>query len=140
MKVSYLLVALFGMLAFEASAQSECANYKKEGSLFSGRRFTNWDIVPVSPDVAMKRIKIEAVGSGLILKAEDKDAGLLVFEQHLSGGTGQITMPSNVVVTPEGKAASKVAVTRTVPSGYATGEGYQRESLCFLINAAYGKK
>ena len=135
---AYLLVALLGMVAFEASAEAQCANYQKEGSYFSGRRFTNWEVLPVSVSDAMKRIKIEAVGAGLTLKTEDKEAGLLVFEQHASGTKGQVTLPTNVVVTPEGNNAVKVAVTRTTPSGYMTSDAYQRQFLCAVIDAARG--
>jgi len=135
----YLVVAVLGLLAFDASAKSECPNYKQEGSYFAGRKFTNWDVVPVSADVAYKRIKVEGVSSGLTLKSEDKEAGLLMFEQNASGSNGQVTLPWNVVITPQGATSSKVMVTKLTPGGYATGENFQRESTCAVINSATGE-
>jgi hypothetical protein len=136
----YLIVAVLGMLAFDASAKSDCPNYQVEGSYLAGRRFSNWDVVPVSAEEAYKRIKIEAVTSGLSVKSEDKESGLLMFEQTVSGGKGsQINLPWNVVITPEGKTSSKVKIVKTTPSGYMTGEKFQRESMCAVINAATGE-
>ena len=140
MRKMYLIVAVLGMLAFDVSAKSECPNYQVEGSYLAGRRFSNWDVVPVSAEEAYKRIKIEAVTSGLSVKSEDKESGLLMFEQTVSGGKGsQINLPWNVVITPEGKTSSKVKIVKTTPSGYMTGEKFQRESMCAVINAATGE-
>jgi hypothetical protein len=135
----YLIVAVLGMLAFDASAKSACPNYKQEGSYLAGRTFSNWDVVPVSAEVAFKRIKIEAVKSGLTLKSEDKESGLLMFEQNAQGSKGQVTLPWNVVISPESATSSKVEVTKLTPSGYMTGEKFQRESTCAVINAATGE-
>ncbi len=140
MRKMYLVVAALGMLAFDVSAKSECPNYEVEGSYLAGRRFSNWDIVPVSADVAFKRIKVEGVSSGLTIKSEDKEAGLLMFEQSVSNGSrGQVTLPWNVVITPEGKSSAKVKVIKTTPAGYMTGEKFQKESMCAVINSATGE-
>ncbi len=140
MKKMYLVVATLGMLAFDVSAKSECPNYQVEGSYLAGRRFSNWDIVPVAADVAFKRIKIEGVSSGLTLVNEDKESGLLMFQQSVSGGKrGEITLPWNVVISPEGKTSSKVKITKNTPAGYMTGEKFQKDSMCAVINSATGE-
>ena len=41
MRISYVMVAAVGLLAFDASAQKACeTNYTKTGSFFAGRTFT----------------------------------------------------------------------------------------------------
>ncbi|MFI8719107.1 hypothetical protein ACIGHF_14660 [Stenotrophomonas sp. NPDC077464] len=135
----YLIAATLGLLVFNASAKSDCPNYKQVGSYFAGRTFTSWDVVPVSAEVAYKRIKIEGVKSGLTLRSEDKESGLLMFEQNTQGSKGQVTLPWNVAITPQGANASKVEVTKLTPGGYMTGEKFQRESTCAVINAATGE-
>lgn len=132
-----LMVAVLGLLAFEASAQKACeTNYVQEGSFFAGRKFTNWDVVPVSAEQAFKRIKIEGVKSGLTLKSEDKDSGLLMFEQNARGDKGQVTLPWNILIEPQGKTSAKVTVTKLTPGGYNTSEKFQRASTCGVIEAA----
>lgn len=140
MRMSYLMVAALALLAFDASAQKACeTNYVQEGSFFAGRKFTTWEVVPVAPAQAFKRIKIEGVKAGLTLKTSDEESGLLVFEQNAQGSKGQVTLPWNVLIEPEGKTSSKITVTKLTPGGFNTSEKFQRESTCGVIEAASTK-
>lgn len=147
MRKMYLVAAVLGMLAFDASAQDasaesakvqkECeANYVQEGSFFAGRKFTNWGVVPVSAETALKRIKRESVKAGLTFKSEDKDIGMLQFEQQTKGDKGMVTLPWNIMVEPQGKNSSKVSVTKLTPPTHNTSEKFQRASTCGVIEAA----
>ncbi|WP_313442417.1 hypothetical protein [Stenotrophomonas sp.] len=141
MRISYLMVAALGLLAFDASAQKACeTNYTKSGSFFAGRTFTTWDVVPtVAPADALKRIQIEGVKSGLKVATVDKDLGMLTFEQNTQLNGGQITLPWNVLIEAEGKG-SKITVTKMTPPSYATGEDFQKKSMCGVIEAATAGK
>jgi hypothetical protein len=144
----FLMVAALGLLAFDVSAQDDAgakdasvqkaceANYAQEGSFFAGRKFTNWGVVPVSADVALKRIKREGVKAGLTFKAEDKDIGMLQFEQQTKGDKGMVTLPWNIMVEAQGKNSSKVSITKLYPPTHATSEKFQRDSTCGVIQAA----
>ncbi|WP_235649144.1 MULTISPECIES: hypothetical protein [Stenotrophomonas] len=140
MRISYVMVAALGLLAFDASAQKACeTNYTKAGSFFAGRTFTTWDVVPnVTPADALKRIQIEGVKSGLKVASVDKDLGMLTLEQNVQFNGGQTTLPWNVLVEAEGKG-SKITVTKTTPATYATGEDFQKKSMCGVIEAAAPK-
>ena len=140
MRISYVMVAALGLLAFDASAQKACeTNYTKTGSFFAGRTFTTWDVVPnVTPADALKRIQIEGVKSGLKVASVDKDLGMLTLEQNVQFNGGQTTLPWNVLVEAEGKG-SKITVTKTTPATYATGEDFQKKSMCAVIEAAAPK-
>ncbi|OBU64621.1 hypothetical protein A9K58_17075 [Stenotrophomonas maltophilia] len=131
------MVAALGLLAFEASAEKACeTNYSKNGSFFSGRTFTTWDVVPnVAPADALKRIQIEGVKSGLTVASVDKDLGMLSFTQNTQLNGGQVTLPWNVMIEGEGKG-SKITVTKMTPPSYATSEDFQKKSMCGVIEAA----
>ena len=140
MRKMYLVAAVLGMLAFEASAQKACeTNYVQEGNFFAGRKFTSWDVVPVSADQAFRRIKIEGIKAGLTLKSEDKDSGMLQFEQNARGDKGQVTLPWNVLIEPQDKASAKVTVIKLTPGGYNTSKDFQIASTCGVIEAALTK-
>ena len=141
MRTSYLLAATLALLAFDASAQAKpCeTRYTKTGSYLAGRTFTTWDVVPtVAPAEALKRIQIEGVKSGLKIASVDKDLGMLTLAQIGQLNGGQITLPWNVLVEADGKG-SKITVTKLTPPGYATGEDFQRKSMCAVIEAAAPK-
>ena len=135
------IAPLFLLLVVTASSAAEpaCkANYKQEGSFFAGRRFSTWDVVPVAPAVAYKRIYAEGVKSGLSVASSDKGMGLIGFEQKNGGVTNtgtHVDLPWNVAIEAEGKG-SKITVTKTTPGGYATSQDFQITSMCAVIDSA----
>lgn len=141
MRKVVLLLAGALLVAGQAAAQDkpQCeTNYKKEGNFFSGRRFTTWGVVGKPPADAFKLIYQEAVKSGLKVINADKDMGVLSLEQAEQLDGKEVSLPWNVLVEASG-TGSKVTVTKTTPSGYATGEDYQIKSMCSVIDAGDGK-
>jgi len=119
-------------------ARRQCeANYTQEGGFIAGRTFSSWGDVAVPADVAYKRIYMEMMKAGLKIASSDKDLGMLTGEQHVTVQGKPTALPVNVVIEESG-AGSKVTVTKTTPSGYATSKGYQIEYLCQLIDTAAG--
>lgn len=138
-KTSTLLFGVLAMGQAVAADKPQCEqNYKKEGSYFAGRRFMTWGDVSKPPAEAFKLVYQEAVKSGLKVASSDKDMGVLSLEQNQQLDGNQVTLPWNVLIEAQGKG-SKVSVTKTTPSGYATGEDYQIKSMCAVIDSADGK-
>jgi hypothetical protein len=135
------LVLLAGLLvAGQAMAadKPQCeTNYKKEGSFFAGRRFMTWGEVSKPPEQAFKLIYQESVKSGLKVVNSDKDMGVLSLEQNVQLDGKQVSLPWNVLIEASGKG-SKISVTKTTPSGYATGEDFQIRSMCSVISSGEG--
>ncbi len=116
-------------------------NYKQEGNLLSGRRFSTWDVVPnVSVETAFKRIYVEGTQSGLTVASSDKEMGVISFEQANAGsilGKGTVSVPWNVSIDAEGTGV-KIRVTKLTPPNYNTGKEFQMKSMCGVIDAARG--
>lgn len=132
--------ALFAFAAVAAAADNPpCkSNFKQEGGFMGGRSFTTWDVVPVAPSLAFKRIYAEGTKSGLQVASSDKDMGSISFEQRNAGvvaNGAQVTLPWNVSIEAEGKG-SRITVTKTTPGGYSTSKDFQITSMCAVIDAA----
>lgn len=142
MHIRLILPCLLMLGALPANAADDATgckrNYKQEGSFIAGRRFSTWDVVPVAPGVAYKRIYAEVVKSGLTVVSSDKEMGMISIEQKNGGVTNtgaQVDLPWNVVIEASGKG-SKVNVTKTTPGGYSTSQDFQIASMCAVIDAA----
>lgn len=122
------------------AAKPPCeVHYQQSGSFIAGRQFTTWDVVTDVPvAVAVKRIALEGVKSGLTVAHSDIDLGILAFSQANGGVTNtgqQVNLPWNVTMEAEG-SGSKVTVSKTTPGGYATSQDFQMASMCAVIDAA----
>ncbi len=122
------------------AAKPPCeGHYQQNGSFIAGRQFTTWDIVTDVPvSVAVKRITLEGVKSGLTVAHSDIDLGILAFSQANAGVTNsgqQVNLPWNVTMEAEG-SGSKITVSKTTPGGYATSQDFQMASMCAVIDAA----
>jgi hypothetical protein len=125
-----------------AQQSPQCAgNYKQGGNYLLGRQFSTWGIVPVSPDVAFRRIARAGVAAGLTLVSSDKDAGVLSFRQNNAGtqtfvGNGQqVSIPWNVVIEPDG-SGSKISVNKSTPPSYSVSKDFEIKSMCSVIDSA----
>ncbi|TXH66221.1 MAG: hypothetical protein E6Q88_12370 [Lysobacteraceae bacterium] len=132
-------VLLVSSLTVAAGDKPPCkTNFKQEGGFMGGRTFTTWDVVPVAPAVAFKRIHLEGVKSGLQVGSSDKESGTIVFSQVNAGvvaNGAQVSVPWNVLIEPEGKG-SKITVTKSTPGGFSTSKDFQMTSMCAVIDAA----
>lgn len=138
-KTGLTVIALLLAGQAVAAEKPQCeTNYKKEGSFFSGRRFTTSGDVSKAPADAFKLIYQEAVKSGLKVASSDKDMGVLSLEQNQQLDGSQVTLPWNVLIEAKG-AGSTISVTKTTPSGYATSEDFQIKAMCAVIASGDGK-
>lgn len=136
MKGNIVLLSGLMMLSGSAFAAQPCeTNYKQEGNYFNGRRFTTWEEVSTPPAEAYRLIYADAVKSGLKIANADKEMGLISAEQNQSLGGSQVSLPWNIAIEAAGKG-SKISVTKTTPSGYATDKDYQLRSMCSVIATA----
>jgi hypothetical protein len=131
------MTVLLAMAGTAAAADPACkTNYTQEGGFLSGRTFSTWEVMPtVKPADAYKRIHAGGIKAGLRVSLADKEAGALSFEQTSTLRRQPINLPWNIVIEPEGKG-SKVTVSKSTPSGYATSEDAQIGSMCAVIDSA----
>jgi hypothetical protein len=142
MRKSFCLLLGAVLISGPAWAQQspQCvANYKQGGNYLLGRQFSTWGVVPVSPDVAFRRIVRAAVAAGLTLVSSDKDAGVLSFRQNNAGTSftsdEQVSIPWNVVIAADG-SGSKITVNKSTPPTYSASKDFEIKSMCSVIDSA----
>lgn len=137
MRKMLAMTMLLAMAGTAVAADPGCkTNFTQEGGLLSGRTFTTWEVLPtVKPGDAFSRIQAGGIKAGLRVGAADKSAGILSFEQTGTLRRTPINLPWNVVIAAEGKG-SKITVSKSTPSGYASSKDSQLGSMCAVIDSA----
>jgi hypothetical protein len=132
-------------LAPAAAQDKACAtNYKQDGGLMAGRRFSTFEVLPdVAPDVAYKRIYQGGIKAGLSVGQADREMGVINFQQTGAGSTiggkgQQVTIPWNVAIEAEGKG-SRITVSKLTPPSYPTSADAQKQMLCNVVDEARNK-
>lgn len=139
MRISTIAVAalLFAAGAAQAEpAAPQCqVNYKQEGGLLTGRRFTTFADVDVPPAKAFKTLYGEVLKTGFRMASSDKDMGTLNAEQLTNYDGQAVTIPWNILIEAHG-AGSRITVAKSTPPGYPTSEKGQRLMMCSVMDSA----
>ncbi|HRO32842.1 MAG TPA: hypothetical protein PLQ03_05450 [Brevundimonas sp.] len=130
--MSVLQAALsLGMAIMAGSPQAgECeANFRSEGSFFSGRRYTTSQTFPAPAEAVYRRAYAAMVQEGWAIRSSDREMMVISATTEVSFGSGK-TAPLNIIVEPTGDG-SRVSMTFSISGGLSASD--PRGNMCSLM-------